>query len=212
MASAATTSWQFSGDYFENCNCDVVCPCLFSTQAPFTAKPTQGVCDVAFGFHIEHGSYGDVSLDGLNAAVMAHTPGPMADGNWSVALYLDERADEQQRQALQAIFSGAAGGVMGSFAPLIGNVLGIKAAPITFQKNGMHRSLEIPSLAHLAVSAVPSVVPDKEIWAADAHPFNTQGVAMAAGDQGSTWADYGMRWDNSGKNAHYAPVSWSNAA
>ncbi len=35
---------------------------------------------------------------------------------------------------------------------------------------------------------------------------------MASGDAGNTWADYGMRWDNSGKNAHYAPINWSNAA
>jgi hypothetical protein len=210
MASTAA-NWQFSGDYFENCNCDVVCPCLFSTKPPFTAQPTYGACDVAFGFHIERGHYGDVSLDGLNAALMVHTPSAMAQGNWTVALYVDERADEPQRQALQAIFAGQAGGVMGGFAPLIGNVLGIKFVPITFQKNGMQRSLEIPGLAHLAIHAVPSVVPDKEIWAAGAHPFNVDGVAMAAGDQGSTWEDYGMQWDNSDKNAHYAPISWSNA-
>lgn len=212
MASAATSAWQLSGDYFENCNCDVVCPCLFSTQAPLTAQPTQGDCDVAFGFHVDSGHYGTVSLDGLNVAMMAHIPGPMGAGNWSVALYLDERANEQQRDALAAIFSGAGGGVMGHFAPLIGTVLGIKPASISFQKNGAHRSLEMPGVARLAVSAVPAAVPNAEIWAANAHPFNPQGVAMAAGDQGSTWEDYGMRWDNSGKNAHYAPINWSNAA
>lgn len=211
MASPTATQWQFTGDYFENCNCDVVCPCLFSTSAPLTAKPTAGVCDVAFGFHIENGRYGDVTLDGLNVALMAHTPGPMADGNWSVALYLDERADEHQRGALQAIFAGQAGGVMGGFAPLIGTVLGVKPVPITFEKAGQQRSLQIPGLAHLAVHALPAAMPGKEVWASSAHPFNFEGVAMAAGEQGSTWEDYGMRWDNSGKNAHYAPIQWSNA-
>lgn len=210
MATSGTR-WQFTGDYFENCNCDVVCPCVFSNKPQFTSQPTQGACDVAFGFHIESGSYGGVTLDGLNVAMMAHTPGPMADGNWAVALYLDERADERQRQALQAIFAGQAGGIMGGFAPLIGSVLGVKAVPITFQKDGMRRSLEIPGLAHLAVRAAPAAMPDKEMWAVNAHPFNLEGVAMAAGEAGSTWEDYGMRWDNSGKNAHYAPVKWSNA-
>ena len=212
MNPTATTPWQFSGDYFENCNCDVVCPCLFSTQAPFTSQPTQGACDVAIGFHIDRGTYGQTPLDGLNAALMAHTPGAMGAGNWSVALYLDERANDQQREALQAIFSGAAGGVMGHFAPLIGTVLGIKPAPISFQKDGTHRSLEMPGVAHLAVSAVPAAIPSTVVWAVNAHPFNPQGVAMAAGDQGSTWEDYGMRWDNSGKNAHYATINWSSAA
>ena len=58
------TKWQLTGDYFENCNCDVVCPCLVSRSPPLTAKPTQGECDVAIAFHIETGSYGQVSLDG----------------------------------------------------------------------------------------------------------------------------------------------------
>ncbi len=203
--------WQFSGEYFENCNCDIVCPCLFSVNAPMTSQPTAGACEVAFGFHVERGQYGDVNLDGLNAAIMARTPGAMAAGDWSVALYLDERADEAQRQALQTIFTGQAGGVMGALAPLISTVLGVKAAAITFHQDGMKRSLEIPGVANLAVHAVPSVMPDKEIWAANAHPFQPEGVAMAVGDAGSTWEDYGMRWDNSGKNAHYAPIKWSNS-
>jgi hypothetical protein len=210
MASIAT-QWQITGDYFENCNCDVVCPCLFSPNPPFTARPTAGACEIAFGFHVDRGSYGDVSLDGLTVALMVRTPGPMADGNWSVAAYLDERADERQQQALQAIFTGAAGGPMASLAPLISQVLGVKTAPITFRKDGRNRSLEIPGTAQLAVHAAPSLVPDQEIWAANAHPFNLEGVAMAVGDAGSTWEDYGMRWDNSGKNGHYAPITWSGA-
>lgn len=212
MSSAATTtSWQLSGDYFENCNCDIVCPCLFSAGPQMTAQPTAGACEVAFGFHIDHGHYGDVALDGLNASLTARTPGAMGAGNWAVALYLDERADEPQRQALQAIFTGQVGGIMGALAPLISTVLGIKTVPITFHKDGMKRSLEIPGVASLAVHAVPSGAPDKEIWAINAHPFQPAGVSMAVGDSGSTWEDYGMRWDNSGKNAHYAPITWSNA-
>jgi hypothetical protein len=210
MASVAT-QWQIIGDYFENCNCDVVCPCLFSPNPPFTSRPTAGACEIAFGFHVDRGSYGDVSLDGLTVALMVRTPGPMADGNWSVAAYFDERADERQQQALQAIFTGAAGGPMASLAPLISQVLGVKTAPITFRKDGRNRSLEIPGTARLAVHAAPSLVPDQEIWAANAHPFNIEGVAMAVGDAGSTWEDYGMRWDNSGKNGHYAPITWSGA-
>ena len=93
MASTQTR-WQIAGDYFENCNCNVVCPCLFSPNAPLTSKPTVGACEVAFGFHVDRGDYGGVTLDGLNVALIARTPGAMAEGNWSVALYLDERADE----------------------------------------------------------------------------------------------------------------------
>lgn len=210
MESTMTT-WRFTGDYFENCNCDVLCPCEVSAKPMLTASPTQGVCDVALAFHIERGAYGTVPLDGLNVAVMAHTPGPMAEGNWSVALYVDERANDAQRQALQTIFSGQAGGAMGGFAPLITTVLGVKFVPMTFKKDGMRRSLEIPNIAHLAISALPGAAPGKEMSLTGAHPFNLDFLAIAAGDQGSVYQDYGMSWNNSGKNGHYAPINWSNA-
>ena len=70
MASAAT-AWQFTGDYFENCNCDVVCPCLFSTKAQLTSQPTQGVCDVAIAVHIERGE--------LDAAAVVPGRGKVAE-------------------------------------------------------------------------------------------------------------------------------------
>ncbi len=211
MATAQTqVRWQFTGDYFENCSCDVVCPCIFSVGAPFTAKPTAGACEVAFGFHIDRGSFDGVPLDGLNAAMIARTPGPMAEGNWSLALYLDERADERQRQALQAIFTGAAGGPVAPLAPFVSTVLGVKAVPITYRIEGKRRSVEIPRVMRLAVRPAQSVVPDQEIWATNAHPFAPGGLAMAVGEEGSTWEDFGMRWDNSGKNGHYAPITWSN--
>ncbi len=210
MASAAT-KWQITGDYFENCSCSVVCPCFFSPNAPLTSRPTAGACEVAFGFQIDRGNYEGVSLDGLAVGMIARSPGPMAEGNWSAAVYLDERADQRQQQALQTIFTGAAGGPMAILAPLISQVLGVKTVPITYHKDGRNRALEIPGVAKLAVHAAPSVVPDQEIWASNAHPFNLGGVSLAVGDAGSTWEDYGMRWDNSGKNGHYASINWSGA-
>ena len=134
--AATQKKWHLSGDYFENCNCDVVCPCLVSPGAPLTARPSQGVCDVALIFHIDKGSYGQVSLDGLNVAVVGHTPGPMGDGNWTLAAYIDERADEQQTAALGAIFSGAEGGPMAAFAPLVGKHLGVKKVAIKYAITG----------------------------------------------------------------------------
>ena len=207
---ATQKKWQLSGDYFENCNCNVVCPCLVSTSAPLTARPSQGVCDVALVFHIDKGSYDDVALDGLNVAVIVHTPGPMADGNWTLAAYIDERANDSQMAALGAIFGGAEGGPMAAFAPLVGNHLGAQKVAINYAINGKARSAEIPGILRMAVEPLPTMHPSGEVWVAIGHPVAPDKLALAVGSSGSTFTDHGMRWDNSGKNGHYAPISWSN--
>jgi len=204
------TQWGLTGDYFENCNCDVACPCLFSTAPPLTARPSRGACDVVLVFHIDQGNYGDVSLDGLNVALAAHAPGPMADGNWSAAAYIDERADDRQTAALGAIFTGAEGGPMAAFAPLIATQLGVKKVAIRYAVQGNSRSAEIPGIMSMAVEPLPTLHPSGELWAAAGHPVAPDRLAMAKGSDGSTFADYGMRWDNSGRNGHYAPIRWSN--
>ncbi|MDP9357443.1 MAG: DUF1326 domain-containing protein, partial [Chloroflexota bacterium] len=90
-------------------------------------------------------------------------------------------------------------------------VLGVKTVPITYRSEGKRRSVEIPGIMNLAVHPAASAMgEDKEVVAVNAHPFAPEGVVMAVGEQGSTWSDYGLRWDNSGKNGHYAPIRWSN--
>jgi hypothetical protein len=165
---------------------------------------------VALAFHIDRGRYDGVALDGLNVALVGHTPGPMADGNWSLAAYVDERADDRQTEALAAIFSGAEGGPMAAFAPLVGTHLGLKKTAITYTIKGKSRSAEIPGIMRMAVDPLPSLHGSGESWAALGHPIAPDRLALAVGAAGSTFADYGMRWDNSGKNGHYAPINWSN--
>jgi hypothetical protein len=202
--------WRLTGDYFENCNCDVVCPCLVSRAAPLTSRPTQGVCDVLLAFHIDRGLYDGAALDGLNVVLAVHAPGPMADGNMSVAAYIDERADDRQTAALGAIFTGADGGPMAAFAPLITTQLGVKKTPIRYEIQGKSRAVEIPGIARMSVEPLPTAHPGGEIWGALGHPVAPDRMALAVGQAGSTFTDHGMRWDNSGKNGHYAPISWSN--
>lgn len=203
-------AWQLSGDYFENCSCSVVCPCLVSAAAPLTARPTEGVCNVPLIFHIESGRYGDVSLDGLNVFVILQAPGVMAEGNWLQATYIDERANDEQTEALTAIFGGTAGGPMAAFTPLISKYLGVSKVPITFRIDGKKRSAEIPNILHMSVEPLPTMHPSGEMWANIGHPVSADRMALAVGAAGNTFNDRGMRWDNSGKNGLYASIRWSN--
>jgi hypothetical protein len=174
--------------------------------------PTEGHCDVVLAIHINSGSYGDTSLDGLNAVIAARAPeGPMSTPGWKLGLYVDERANEGQRQAIGAILSGGEGGPMAAFAPLVGEVLGVGYVPINFTIDGKHRSVEIPQTLNIAVSGVPSMKPDGVVWADSGHPFAPDQLALAVADAGSVFTGYGMHWDTSGKNGHFAPINWSNS-
>jgi hypothetical protein len=124
------TFWEITGSYCEACNCDLACPCVFLSPS------TSGDCTVLLPRHIDHGRFGEVNLDGLNAVLAAHSPGHMLEVKWKVALYVDERANEGQQDALTQIFSGQGGGHLAGLAPLIGEVLGVKAALIEYRSEG----------------------------------------------------------------------------
>jgi hypothetical protein len=134
----------------------------------------------------------------------------MGEGNWTLAAYIDERADEQQTAALGAIFSGSEGGPMAAFAPLVGKHLGVKKVAIEYAITGKSRSAEIPGIMHMAVEPLPTMHSSGEIWATIGHPAAPDKLALAVGSKDSTFADHGMRWDNSCMNGHYAPINWSN--
>ena len=81
-------NWRLKGEYFESCNCEVLCPCIVRGT---NIDPTEGHCDVALAFHIVEGDLDGVSLDGLNFIAVNFTPGPMAAGGWTSSFYVDEK-------------------------------------------------------------------------------------------------------------------------
>jgi len=96
----ATVEWRVRADEFGNCNCAYGCPCQFN------ALPTHGTCEAAVGYKIQDGNFGDVRLDGLTAALFVQFPGAIHEGNGTMQLVVDERADARQREALVKILSG----------------------------------------------------------------------------------------------------------
>src|SRR5919108_3494521 len=78
--------------------------------------------------------YGDIELDGLNVLAVGQFDGNIwaGEAQLTLGLYIDSRADERQREALQRVFSGQAGGFMATFAALVGEVRGLEFVPITF--------------------------------------------------------------------------------
>jgi hypothetical protein len=102
-------SWRVSGSYLECCNCEAICPCR-RIDGVMGGRSTYGICLGALSWRILEGHAVDVRLDGLGVVLACRYSDDEEGSPWSFVLYLDERGDEAQRAALEAIFTGSAPG------------------------------------------------------------------------------------------------------
>jgi hypothetical protein len=200
-------AWRLDGTYFENCNCEVVCPC---TAADFAAPADHERCRVLIAFHVDRGQVDGVDVSGMTVGVFVDTPPMMIEGNWRVGLFIDAMASEQQSAKLAGVFSGQMGGPMAGLAPLISELLGIEKAPMEYSSAGRHHRIKIGDAVEIVVEDVaspldPTGPPPK--LAGLHHPANsTLNVARATTSRISA---FGIEISNAGKNGFSAPFSWA---
>ena len=203
----ADMSWKISGEYMESCNCDQLCPCIFTNpQGPVTYDD----CRVFMAFRIDKGSSGDVDLSGLCIALAAKTGRVMADGNWIYGGFVDEKANDAQREILTAIIGGDAGGPPGMIRQnLVSDFRGVEVKPFKFSLDGLKRSVDIPGLLSYDLEAAESRRGNGEPYYLDnvGHPAGTR-LALAITKKIHVDC-FGIEFDGSGNNGHYAPFSWA---
>ncbi len=102
-------SWRIRGSYFESCNCDAICPCRRIDGVP-GGRSTHGICTGVLSWVIEEGMAEGVELASLPVALALRYSDDEQGSPWSWVLYLDRRAADEQREALEGIFTGRLGG------------------------------------------------------------------------------------------------------
>ena len=135
----------------------------------------------------------------------------MLEVKWRIALYVDERANQGQRDALTQIFSGQAGGHLAGLAPLIGEVLGVKAAPIEYRSEGKRRSLRLGDVADAEIDGLCGQ--DGGEVTIGNQPFTVVPgfPAVVAKSKQMNFADYGLKWEVSNKNGFFSPFAYQSA-
>lgn len=197
-------SWKMEGSYFESCNCEAACPCVF------LSKPTDAECGVLVAWHIDKGKFDDVPLDGLNVALAVRSPGHMAQVKWDAALYLDQRASAKQKDALTKVFGGQAGGHSAVLASHVGKILGVASVPMKFAAEGKRRSLSIPNIAEVSIEAIEGqggaqvTVSNHPLCIAPGQP------AVTARSKKLSYKDHGMSWELSAKNGFFSPFQYAS--
>jgi hypothetical protein len=120
-------AYQLEGSLLEVCDCNVLCPCWIGEDAD------NGTCDGVVAYYIDRGTVEGVDVSGLTLCLMAHIPANIFQGNWKVAVFVDDKASTQQEEALLKAFTGKLGGPLADFAKLIGEVAAVQRAPISFE-------------------------------------------------------------------------------
>jgi hypothetical protein len=219
-ASATTTTiitstqekipnWRVIGDWFDVCKCNIPCPCEFA-QTPMYED-----CDGILAYNIKKGNYGETTLDDLNVLALGSFKGNIWSGEGTtkvnLALFFDEKANAQQRDALNMIFSGKAGGFMAEFAKLVGEIRGIQYASIKFEiaDDLSYWSAEIPGkiLAKAETLTGPTIPPGKRV-----QTINPPGEVGPGGiaTWGRSLADeaeaMGFKWKRKGRSSKHIPL------
>ena len=138
MTAAQKVKWTLEADFLQGCNCDYGCPCEFE------APPTQGNCEGLGAWRINKGNYGKISLNGLGLGFAAKWPKALHQGNGTAVMFIDEKANKEQRDALLEIASGKAGGLpFEIIVTTFSRVLEPQFVPFKFVVNGKNSSVTI---------------------------------------------------------------------
>ena len=142
--SVETQDWRVRGSYFEACNCDAICPCRSVGGKP-GGPSTHGVCYGTLSWHIDEGHAGEVDLSDLLVVMsLRYRDDVQPSTRWEVVLYVDDRATDEQAEALTDIFLGRAGGTVAAlYAPAIGDVIAVRRARITVEHTAPRRRIDV---------------------------------------------------------------------
>lgn len=181
------SEWWWKADYFETCNCAYGCPCNL------TSIPTDGTCKAIDAWWIREGTAGEVRLDGLKMALLVAWPNPIHEGNGRAVVYIDERADDAQREALARIATGAAGpgGPFEVFASTYSEPARVVYGPVELEVEGKRVSMKFGDMARADLAPIRAevdgseasarmVLPGGFIWQ-DAEMVNTEMCEVKAG-------------------------------
>ncbi|MFO1169942.1 MAG: DUF1326 domain-containing protein [Hyphomicrobiaceae bacterium] len=197
-------AWSLKGELILNCNCTVFCPCVVSLGKH---PPTEGHCQTWGGIRIDKGKFGKTDLSGLNVALIIEIPERMARGNWTVALWIDERATDAQFKALETILSGKGKGSTNIFSIVVGTYLGAERAPVTYETDGQKRRLTVPKKITGEIQPIAGAKPGEAVVISNSQYWIAPDIVVAEATQSRVRA-FGRVWDFTGRSAEICQIDW----
>ncbi|NNL86256.1 MAG: DUF1326 domain-containing protein [Myxococcales bacterium] len=197
--------WSVEGELVVNCNCDVFCPCVVSLGR---AQPTQGYCQAFMATRVDSGHYGDTDVSDLTVVHLLDIPGRMSEGGWSVGLYVDQRADDDQAEALEQIFTGQAGGSSGLLTLLVANYLGMQRVPVSYEVDGNTRKINAGGKIVGGVEPIAGSVEGEPVTIENSPYWVSDRIVIGKGVK-SKVRDFGRVWSLDGLSAEICSIHWT---
>jgi len=198
-------AWQLSGQSMELCSCKMLCPCWFGPEG----EPDEGWCSGAFAFDIQSGSSNGVDLGGTKAVLSFEWPGNFFNGNGRARLYIGDTANTEQRQELEAIFTGKNGGPLEPlWSAVVSSWLPTESTDIDMEW-GESPSLHVGDVAEAKMIRLKDQAgqPTKMQGAPAQAAFQFATMDLAS-SKGSRWFDPNLRkWNGDSGTLHQ--FSWS---
>ena len=195
--AAKAAGYQLEGTLLEVCSCDVLCPCWIGED------PDQGTCDSIVAYHLDKGAIRGVDVSGLALVSAVNIPGNVLEGNWRQLVLVDDRATDEQADAMLDAFSGKLGGPLADLAQLIGEVVAVERATISHEIVDGAGTLTVGDKIHCEMH--PYTGPDGTTTTLNNSIFSTvPGSPAYVGKADSQKVDipeHGYQWSCEGKNA-----------
>ena len=199
-------NWTLKGEMTLSCSCTVFCPCVLSLGEH---PPTEDRCQTWAGVRIDQGNFDNVDLAGINLGLMMDLPGIMSRGNWTAALFVDDKAPIQAVKGLTRIFSGRVGGTTHLLSILVGQFLGVHQIPISYETNGDTRIISLEKYGGGAITPVKGKEQDGNVVIRNSQYWIGPDVIVAKSEK-SRFRGFGRNWNLAGRSAEIVKLDWGN--
>jgi hypothetical protein len=204
--SKGLEQWSLKGELALSCSCTVFCPCVLSLG---NHLPTEGHCQTWAALRIDEGRFDTTDLAGVTAGLMIEIPGLMSRGNWTAALFVDEKASVYAVKALTRIFTGRVGGSTHLLSILVGSFLGVRQVPISYRIEGQTRLINIDGIVDGALTPIRGKTPGQNVAISNSEYWIAPNVTVAKADK-SRFRAFGRNWNFAGRSAEICQIDWGN--
>ncbi|MGP0089005.1 MAG: DUF1326 domain-containing protein [Xanthobacteraceae bacterium] len=199
-------TWSLRGELSLSCSCTVFCPCVLSLGHH---APTEGHCQTWAAIRIDDGGHGPTDLSGIKVGLMIEIPGLMSRGNWTAALFVDERASIYAVKALTRIFTGRAGGTTHLLSILVGKFLGVRQIPISYEVHGNTRLVQMERIVDGALTPIPGKENGENVTIRNSEYWIAPNITVARADK-SRFRAFGRNWNFAGRSAEICQLDWGS--